>query len=185
MAENEQLDATHSRKWLPVARAIGKGASERGVADQIERTLCERLRRLRADGLLPVMIGALDDPESMRRLCREWEGHPAVAYAFLDASHQQGIVEHKLQHALGQLLDIALSDVPIQAVEHSRDVGLSDARRRLAGAIDRYGDGLLKRLSEQLATDPEWSARARPADQNSTDYSSTVNRLDESLLIGK
>ncbi len=59
VAENEQLDATHSRKWLPVARAIAGGASSRGVADQIEKTFCQRLRRLQADGLLPSMIEAL------------------------------------------------------------------------------------------------------------------------------
>ncbi len=185
MAENEHLDATHSRKWLPVARAISKGASVRGIADQIEQTLCKRLRRLKEDGLLPVMIAALDDPASMRRLCHDWEGDPAVAYAFLDAEELQGPAEHKLHYALGELLMVALNDVPMLVVEHSPDVGLSEARRLLDKALEQYGEGLLQHLSIRLAGNPDWSARARPADSSSTDYSSTVELLDESLLMEK
>lgn len=183
VAENEQLDATHSRKWLPVARAIKSGANVGAVTYEIEKTLCRQLRRLTKDGHLPEMICALDDHQKMRRLCQDWQGHPAVGWAFQEAAEQSGPTSEKMRYALRQVLDISLDDVPVLAAEGANSVNVTQARDTLSRARGQFDEEPLTRIAEKLVANPEWSAKARRQSSSpSFDFASTESMLSDSLL---
>lgn len=186
MAENEQLDASRARKWRAVARAIAAGADSEAIAGEVERTFCQALRDIKNDGDLPGMIRGLANPKELDGVLAGWEGDPLVAEFIAEAAQSDGSLERRIEEALEPMLGNCLYDVPRLAAEGDPPIAISLARYRLKLAMFGRRPDIVRRIAEKLAANPDGSpqARARKSASKRSDFGSTEQMLNESLLKG-
>ncbi|MEZ6069465.1 MAG: hypothetical protein R3C10_04145 [Pirellulales bacterium] len=186
MAENEQLDASKSRKWRAVARAVAAKVDSDIIAAEVDRVFCQALRDVKKDGDLPGMIRLLDQPQQLDRLLSDWEGDPLVADLLAEASRGHGPLEQRLGEALDQMLGNCLYDVPTLATTCDPPITITEARDRLETALIARRSEIVRRIADKLAANPDWEpkARSRTSDKASPSFSSTEQMLGESLLKG-
>jgi hypothetical protein len=184
VAENEQLDASRSRKWLAVSRAVAAGVDADIIGDEVERVFCHTLRDVKKDGdfsgLIRILAGGVDQEMALT----SWKGDPLVTELVTEAARIEGAPEQRIREVLHQMFGNCLFDVPRLASEGDPSVSISVARDRLETALIGRRKEIIDRIAKKLAGDSDWNpkAAARRSPSTQPTFGSTEQMLPESLL---
>ena len=185
MAENEYLDSTKARRWLSVADGILEGCDLDELADRIEKCLCKTLRIVGQDIPLADLIANVSDPAKLSQLCQSVEGASDVKSLLLDAAQNNDNPVAAVQQFLNSCLENCLYDIPYLAAERSRDINISEVRRRLDEVKMQLASDF-RGMAEKWTGNPSWKPqlkRSRSA-TDKTVVDVTKSLLTESLIAG-
>lgn len=185
MAENEYLDSTKSRRWLPVADGLREGCNTEELVERVQKAYYKTLRNLCQEIPLADLVASINDPAKLSQLCQNIDGASDVKTLLQEAAEGSNNAVAALEKFLRLGLANCLYDIPYLASERGGDMNLSEARQRLDDVQMRLASDR-RRMAEKLAENPSWKPLRQRKEPTIVQAAVDVTRslLSESLIAG-
>lgn len=184
MAENEYLDSSKARRWQSVVEGVRDGLDLDELARRVLDRFYKTLANIRKDLPFAELVDALNDYPTLSRLCDEIQGASDVKDFLLQAALQNDEPAEILERFLTDALNNCLYDIPHLAAEHSSELNLSDARRKMDAARSQLAPEL-RRIATKLSENPSCKLRRKGASKATNSRTDgTKAMLSESLIAG-
>jgi len=184
MPESESLNLDRTRRWQPVLQAVGNGANADELTILARRCLIRTLQAVQKQIPFKALLNAAcNNPDALPdliRACKQGRDYARLFQRVADkgASREEVLVAYQREVCSNFLNQIHNQIACRRAFEESPE----KIRERLDGVREAL-DGDYRRISKNLAADPEWKI-SMPRGSRRSRAEEAQELLGQSLLAG-